>query len=458
MGLDRREVLKLVAGSSLAALAPAFARAQTVGGGSGYRATVMLFLYGGNDANNMIVPTGARHADYARLRGDALAIPQASLTPLTGTNFGLNPAMSDLASIWDQGALSWVLNSGPLIEPITRDQYNNSPSLRPANLFSHDAQQNLWQTAGAQSELTTGWLGRIGDRYVDAGVRNPSVSLAGSQRSLIGDRNSPILISGNNLSLYGFSPTDTSTRTTTRRAAFDAMLTGTQGSRLADITAAIMQGDLDAGAILNDVINGSTSIVDANFLDANGNAVNSSLATQLKRVARLIEGRDRLSATRQTFVVSTGGFDTHRDQVGGEATNGTHAGLLNNVARCAHGFWNVMKALSMDADVTLFTMSDFNRVFEGNGSRGSDHAWGAHHFVVGGGLNGSQLLGRYPELALGGPDDARDDGRWIPAVSVEEYGGALARWLGVSDADMPYVFPNWSNWNGGGRGPIPLFA
>ena len=103
-------------------------------------------------------------------------------------------------------------------------------------------------------------------------------------------------------------------------------------------------------------------------------------------------------------------------------------------------------------------MSDFNRVFKGNGSAGSDHAWGSHHFVVGGDLQPNQLLGTYPELALGGPSDARTDGRWIPTTSVEEYGGSLVRWLGVSDADMPYVFPNWSNWNGGGRGPIGLFA
>jgi len=206
MTMNRRDILKLVAGSSLSAFMPALARAQSVGGGSGYKAIVTLFLYGGNDSNNMIVPTDARYDDYASIRGGSIALEQSALVPLQGTSYGLHSALSPLASIWDEGALNWVFNSGPLLQPLTREHYETRPDLRPANLFSHDAQQNLWQTAGAASELPTGWLGRVGDRLIDAGLRAPSISLAGAQRAMIGDRNSPLLISGGNLQATAMIP------------------------------------------------------------------------------------------------------------------------------------------------------------------------------------------------------------------------------------------------------------
>lgn len=458
MDIDRREVLKLVAGSSLAAFAPALARAQSVGTGPGYRAIVALFLYGGNDSNNMIVPTDGRHAAYAAARGTSLAIAQDRLNPLTGTAYGLHPALSAMNTLWDEGALSWSFNTGPLLQPLTRQQYEDRDDLRPANLFSHDAQQNLWQTSGGRSELPTGWLGRVGDGFVDSGLNAPSVSLAGAQRAMIGDRNQPLLISGSSLSLRGYDPDDTSQRGTSRRAAFEAMLNAGQSNALAHFTTEIMRGDFDRGAELNTILNGDGSVVDAAFTDPSGNGLTSGLATQLKRVARLIEGRDQIGATRQTFMVTTGGFDTHRNQVDGDPAGGFHAGLLGDIANCVYAFHNTMKVLGMADEVTLFSMSDFGRTFAGNGSRGSDHAWGGHHFAVGGGLRPNQLHGQYPDLALGGPDDARTNGRWIPQTSIDEYAAAMVRWLGVADADLPYVFPNWSTWNGGGRGPVPFFV
>jgi uncharacterized protein (DUF1501 family) len=269
---------------------------------------------------------------------------------------------------------------------------------------------------------------------------------------MIGARNNPLLLSSANLRRSGYDPSSTAADSIARRNALDIMLAATQNSDLGTITRDIMQGDLDAGVQLDAILNDDGSAVTNAFVDPDNNPVTGRLADQLKRVARLIEGRGILNATRQTFMVSTGGFDNHRGQAG------THAGLLADVGRCVFAFYNTMKALGVENEVSLFTMSDFNRVFEGNGSAGSDHAWGSHHFVVSGGLKPSQTLGNFPDLALGGPDDSRNDGRWIPTTSIEEYGGSLARWLGVSDADMPYVFPNWSTWNGGGRGPVDLFA
>lgn len=452
MTIDRRELLKLVTGSSLAALMPSLVRAQTVGTGSGYKAIVALFMHGGNDSNNMLIPNDERHAGYAAVRGNAIAINQGDLSPLAGTSMGMHPSLAPLAQLWSEGDLNWVQNTGVLLQPLTRDQYNNSPQLRPVNLFSHDAQQNLWQTGGAASELITGWMGRVGDRLVDVGHVYPSVSLSGAQRAMIGDRNSPLLISSSNLALRNYDPADMDANDVARRAALDGLLAAPQQSNLGNLTTDIIRGDLEAGAVLNDILNGDQSIVDASFVDPAGNPVDSSLATALKRIARLIEARDEIGATRQTFMAETGGFDNHRSQAG------THAGLLSNIARCVYAFHNTMRALGVADEVALFSMSDFNRVFKGNGSAGSDHGWGSHHFVVGGDLGPNQLLGTFPDQTIGGPDDARSDGRWIPTTSVEEYAGALVRWLGVSDADMPYVFPNWANWNGGGRGPLDLFA
>lgn len=452
MPVSRREALRLVAGSGLAAFMPAMARAQTIGGGSGYKAIVTLFLFGGNDSNNMIVPTDASFADYQQARGGALALEQSSLASLQGTDYGLHPSLAPLQNIWNEGALNWVFNTGPLLQPLTRGQFEARPDLRPANLFSHDAQQNLWQTAGTTRELPTGWMGRVGDHLVDAGLQAPSISLAGAQRAMIGERNNPLLLSSANLRRSGYDPSSAAADDIARRHAVDVMLAATQNSDLGTITRDIMQGDFDAGAQLDGILNGDGSAVTAAFVDPDNNAVTGSLADQLKRVARLIEGRGVLNATRQTFMVSTGGFDNHRSQAG------THSGLLANVGRCVYAFYNTMKALGVENDVALFTMSDFNRVFSGNGSAGSDHAWGSHHFVVSGAVRPSQMLGHFPDLALAGPDNSRDDGRWIPTTAIEEYAGAFVRWLGVADVDMPYVFPNWSTWNGGGRGPIGLFA
>lgn len=450
MSISRREIFRLVAGAGMASMLPIMARAQATG--TGYKAIVNLFMYGGNDANNTIIPNDARFTDYQALRGAAIALPENSLQGLTGTGYGLHPSLSPLVNLWDEGALNWVLNTGPLLEPTTREQFLANPDLHPVNLFSHDAQQNLWQTAGTTLELPTGWMGRMGDVLIDDSVQNPSISLAGAQRAMIGTHNAPLMIEGQDLTLQGIYPNSTDDDDVWRYQAFLSMLNATQASTLGELSADIMRGNISAGAEVNTILNSDQSAVDAAFVDPSGDPVTGNLADQLKRVARLIEGRGTLNATRQSFMVATGGFDTHQGQPN------LHVGLLNNVGRCVYAFYNTMKVLGVENEVALFSASDFNRVFMGNGSDGTDHAWGSHHFVVSGALKPNQLLGSFPELVMGGADDSTDNGRWIPSTSIEEYTGALVQWLGVSEADMPYVFPNWANWNGGGRGPVDLFA
>ena len=151
--------------------------------------------------------------------------------------------------------------------------------------------------------------------------------------------------------------------------------------------------------------------------------------------------------------------DTHAEQVAeNNPALGRQADLYADLAAGLAAFHMAMNALGLGANVTAFTMSDFGRVYKGNAQRGSDHAWGSNHIVVGGGLAGSKVIGAYPNQTMGGPDDINADGRFLPSIAIEEYVGSIALWHGVSSADMSYVFPNWATWSGGGRGPVPLFS
>jgi uncharacterized protein (DUF1501 family) len=216
----------------------------------------------------------------------------------------------------------------------------------------------------------------------------------------------------------------------------------------------------DQAITANAVIGAATSTVDAHFKNpTTGAALTSDIANQLKRVARMIEARESLGHARQAFFVTQGGYDTHSDQV--DSTNtatGVQAALYTDLAMALAGFYNALGALGLQKDVVAFTMSDFGRSYRANGQRGTDHAWGSNQLVLGGPLRARTVHGRYPDQVFGGVEDCHIDGRWIPSIAVEEYVGGLVQWFGVAPADLPYIFPNWATWNGGGRGPVPFFA
>lgn len=458
MILRRRDALRLGLGATAAALLPSLARAQTVGIGSGYRALVAVFLFGGCDGANVVAPLDARYGDYALLRGPSLALPRDRLIALPGTAFGLHPSLAPIAPFWNAGALALAFNVGPLVEPLTRATFLARPDLHPRNLFSHDDQQAAWQTAEVAAPSATGWAGRTGDRLAAGGARFPVVSIDGARLALLGDSSRPLtLTAGTRFVRAGLSGGDAATLA--RKAAFEALLAAPQDGRIARRTAEAMASDYEAGALLDQALTGAGSAVGQYFVDGAGAPLTSGVALQLQRAARLIEARALLGASRQIFFCGQGGYDTHDAQVGpADPTSGRHASLLSDLAWALRGFQNAMTAIGRAGDVALFTASDFGRVMQGNGSRGSDHAWGNHHIVLSGALAPRRLHGLYPDLAFAGPDDARDDGRWIPSTSLEEYLGGLVRWLGVASADMGYVFPNWANWSGGGRGPLAFFG
>lgn len=453
MDLSRRDFGKLLAGAGAAAAFVQLGRTAAIAAPvSGYKAMVGIFLFGGNDGWNMVVPTdAARYGLYASLRNSALVLPQAKLSALTGTDYGLHPSLSPLKAVWDKGALNVVLNAGTLFQPLTKAQYRSSPSLRPINLMSHADEQSHWQGLRAREVNRDGFMGRLSDRVAGSSV--PSlISFGGKQLALIGRSSSPLIMpSTGSLVLNGDDGNSADPSLFARATAISAFADGAGAGAVTESTAQSMSSAYAQVKQTSAILSVSSSVDQYFVHPGTGVALTSDLARQLIRVARLIEARGTLSQGRQTFFVQQGGYDTHANQLS------TQASLFTDLAYAMLGFNKAMEALGLNENVTCFTMSDFGRVYKGNSQGGSDHAWGNNHLVMGGALKPKQVVGTYPSQVMGGVDDVSDDGRFIPTVSQEEYIGAIARWHGVAEADMPYVFPNWPTWSGGGRGPLSLF-
>lgn len=451
--ISRRHFHHMAMSAGAAAALGMFGRGVAYGApGSGFRAMVGVFLFGGNDGWNMLVPTDtAAYSAYVSSR-QTVALPPSGIVPLAGSGLGLHKAMASLAPIWDKGAMALVLNTGTLATPLTKATYLSRPDLRPSNLMSHSDEQEHWQGLRAQSVNRDGFMGRLHDRMGAGGVP-PVISFGGNNIALIGQQAQPLVLPSRGvLSRYG-----------TNSSAIDAAVNSfAGGTGLDDITASTADTVRDAYAMsaATSAVLGATGSVEAFFVDpATGAALTSDVSQQLKRVARMIEARATFGHTRQSFFVSQGGYDTHDQQVTfGNVVTGTHANLLGDLALALAAFYKAMEALGLQDNVTAFTMSDFGRTYRGNAQLGSHHAWGNNHLVIGGGVTPSGVFGRYPDPTLGGADDVSNEGRFLPTMSQEEYLGAILKWHGVSDADMPYVVPNWATWSTNGRGPIGLYG
>ncbi|WP_341207069.1 DUF1501 domain-containing protein [uncultured Sphingomonas sp.] len=451
--ISRRHFHHMAMSAGAAAALGMFGRGVAYGApGSGFRAMVGVFLFGGNDGWNMLVPTDtAAYSAYVSAR-QTVALPPSGVVPLAGSGLGLHKAMASLAPIWDKGAMALVLNTGTLATPLTKATYLSRPDLRPSNLMSHSDEQEHWQGLRAQSVNRDGFMGRLHDRMSASGVP-PVISFGGNNVALIGQQAQPLVLPSKGvLSRYG-----------TNSSAIDAAVSSLAGGTgLDDITASTADTVRDAYAMsaATSAVLGATGSVEAFFVDpTTGAALTSDVSQQLKRVARMIEARSTFGHTRQSFFVSQGGYDTHDAQVTfGNVVAGTHANLLGDLALALSAFYNAMEALGLQDNVTAFTMSDFGRTYRGNAQLGCDHAWGNNHLVIGGGVTSGGVFGRYPDPTLGGADDVSNEGRFLPTTAQEEYLGAILKWHGVSDADMPYVVPNWATWSTNGRGPIGLYG
>jgi uncharacterized protein (DUF1501 family) len=432
-----------------------------------YKALVCVFLYGGNDGLNTIVPTdNTRYAQYSGVRA-GLALPKAALLPLAGSDYGLHPALSALSSAWTEGKLAPVFNVGPLFAPLTKAQFRAAAAtgdLIPDNLFSHSDQQVLWETGTTDSQARTGWGGRGSEVLATV---NPVISLGGNGRFGLESLRTPLVLPGPGATFgaYGTFPADLAwAPNQLRKAALDALYAQTQELALANAQTQVQRDSFGLSQRLAAVVKTQPGDADASPqinaafapIIANGK-VTTGLGRQLYQVAKLVAANATVLGSRQMFFTELGGFDTHSGQlVTGSQAEGDHARLLKELGDALGAFHAAMKNLGLADAVTTFTQSDFGRTFKPNNSTGTDHAWGNQHLVLGGAVKGAATYGTYPELVLGGVNDVGVEswelqGRWLPTTSVDQYAATLLGWFGANDAQLDTVLPNLKNFGSARR-------
>lgn len=471
MAQNRRDFLKAAGcGLSMAALGTSVqhlgrmsAFAQSTEGGvpfADYKALVCIFLSGGNDSNNLIVPVhdDASVSNYAAYRtaraASSLALPRnavdgagpylipVSVPRIGGLQYGFHPALQPLADLYTQNKLAVMCNVGNLVAPMTRTTYQNNSVPKPYQLFSHSDQTDQQQSSKSSGISQSGWGGRIADklRAQDNDATIPMItSISGAQLFTNGTGTTPMAISTGNLNqqlvLNGFN---TSAESIARRNSFNELRGFDLSSNVIKSASEITSLAIQASASLSTNPTFTTPFP------------NTNIAQQLLQVARIISLRTALSANRQIFFVQLGGFDTHTGELGQHTTLFTQLGLAMKA------FYDSTVEMGIANSVTTFTLSDFGRTLQASGAGvaavGSDHAWASHALIMGGSVLGGNFYGMntsngtpFPTLVMNGPDDTDNRGRWIPTTSVEQYAAVMANWFGVDPADMSGangVFPN----------------
>lgn len=409
-----------------------------------YKALVCIFLYGGNDNGNTVVPYDANgYAAYQLLRPtlaygrDTLAATAmaASAPVLDSTGaareFALAPALAPLLPIFNSGQLGVMLNVGPLVRPTTKAQYQARTVPLPPKLFSHNDQQSIWQSSRPEGAVS-GWGGRLGDLF-ESGNGNATftcVNVSGNAVFMVGksavqyqvSASGSMQFSGLKSPLFGSSAASEALRT---------LVTQQRTHQLENEYNRVTRRSVDANTAL------TAAFAAAPPLQTVFPASNS-LGDQLKMVARMISASGSLGAKRQVFFVSMGGFDTHDNLAA------THPVLLGRLGEAMAAFHKATQELGVADKVTTFTASDFGRTLVANND-GSDHGWGSTHFMMGGAVKGQRFYGTAPVFANNGPDDV-GQGRLLPSTSVDQYAATLGKWLGASDSDLLALLPNLTNY------------
>jgi uncharacterized protein (DUF1501 family) len=438
---QRREFLRRGAALSLAGAAgpwalnlAALGEAAAATAPTDYKALVCVFLYGGNDHGNTLVPYDA--SNYAAYRGlrSSIALPRDTLLPLTpavalpdARQMAFAPQWTGLKGLFDAGRLGVLLNVGPLIQPTTLAQYNARSVPLPPKLFSHNDQQSVWQSSLAEG-ATSGWGGRMADLFL--------ASNATSTFTCVNASGNAVFMSGQSAVQYQISADGAVALNAAKGPIFNsqacadalrAITTAPRAHLFENELAIVMKRAVDAEALLSGAL-ASAPVLATTFEAGN------PLAAQLRMVARMIGVRSALGAKRQVFFVSLGGFDNH------DFLPQQHPSLLAQVSSAVTSFYNATVELGVPGAVTTFTASDFGRTLTSNGD-GSDHGWGSHHVIVGGAVRGGRFHGKLPATSVGGPDDV-GQGRLLPTTAVDQLGAALAGWFGAAATDLPLVFPN----------------
>lgn len=448
---NRRHFLKQAASIALgsSALYATSARFQLANAlvqpGDSYKALVCIFLFGGNDAFNMLIPAGnSEYAAYAATR-QTLAIDQSTLLPITpatnlGLSLGLHPSMAQVQQLFNNQKLAVLANVGALVEPVTKTTVQNKTALLPPQLFSHNDQQTFLQSLQS-TKRRNGWMGRAADAMASANLNQKlsmNISMSGANIWQSGVNVSPYSVDPYGVKVLEHLHKDSDdARELSRVAIYQSLLAQQQENifqrefartqTLAWDLAGDIKTALDAQAPMTTI-----------FPTAN------PLANSLKMVARMIAARDTLQVTRQTFFIGMGDFDTHGDQLR------RHVNLLTQLSDALSAFSAATEELGVADQVTTFTTSDFGRTLTSNGD-GTDHGWGSHQLIMGGAVKGGDIYGTLPELIIGGADDA-GEGRIIPTTGIDQYAATLANWYGLPIENFADVFPNLSQFNSANLG------
>jgi uncharacterized protein (DUF1501 family) len=414
------------------------------------RTLVCLFLNGGQDSFNMLVPRGAEYAEYAAARSN-LAIPEADLLPLNpavpvpGRSFGLHPSCREfqelfngLGGVASRRRLAFVANIGTLIRPVTLAEYQAETQPLPKALFSHSDQIDQWQTSVPQgmAELS-GWAGRAADLIhatQNTGTVSMSLSLSGNNVFQTGrDVGQFVITPDGSLTFNGpDTSTDTGNPLYQKNRALRGFAERRYTNLLEDTFAQITKRSLDSQrAFQGSFDRFGTDRIRTPFPQ-------SYLARQLQAIARIIAIRRDLGLRRQTFFAQYGGWDHHSELLN------THRNMLGVLSQAVGAFQKALDELGLQDQVVTFIGTEFGRTLRSNG-RGTDHAWGGNAMVLGGPVQGGRIFGRYPSLALDGPDDVGLGGRILPTTSIDSFYFEMLRWFGVAGTDMPYVLPNIRN-------------
>jgi len=401
---------------------------------TGYKALVCLFLQGGNDTNNVIIPSDtADYNAYAAARS-FLAIPQSQLLPISpatysdGRTYSLNPNLPELQTLFAQKNLAFLANTGTLVQPTTLAQYLSGAAL-PPQLFSHIDQQTQWQSSVPDQPFTTGWGGRLADLVNSMNANNQismSIGLTGNNFFEVGNTVAQYAVSPNGaITLSGSTGSPTSQSGVRFKAQTD-ILNVQEASLFQTAFAGLTQNSIADSQVLTSALSNAATLKTVFPTTTTGG--------QLSMIARLISAGPSLGLNRQIFFAQLGGWDLHASQVA------AHPPLLSEISQALNAFYAATVEMGVANQVTAFTASDFSRTYNPNGS-GTDHGWGTHCLIMGGAVQGGDIYGRMPSLVVGGPDDT-GRGRWIPSTSVDQYSATLASWFGVSSANLSTVLPN----------------
>ena len=440
---SRRDFLRtaLQSATALGAMS-AFGRINALASsGSGYQALVCIFLAGGNDGHNTVVPLTTAQQNYSLYQQgrQTLALPQSSLlTIMNGSDsYGLHPALPEIQTLYNQGHAAVLANVGNLVQPLTRSAYlGNNSALVPSALFSHSDQTGQWQSGSTNGTASTGWGGRMMDLMAsqNSGAVFPSItSTGGCGLFCTGQQTFPATV----------PPPYSGSTSATGMATLNVGQSGPAGAGLQQLLTfdngvQLVQAGNGIVSRGNQYANTLTGLLAHSSVSTKFPA-NNPLAAQLQTVANVMSVRASLGLTRQIFFCQLGSFDTHGTQLE------TQQALLQQLSQAVSAFYQATQELGVQNNVTTFTMSDFSRTYQPASDGGSDHAWGSVQMIMGGGVVGGDIYGTLPVFAPGGPSDVGSNGRWIPTTPIDQYGATLAKWFGVPAGDFAAIFPNLAN-------------